>query len=91
MHEFQVDDMTCGHCSSAISNAVKSVDPAADVQVDLGAHRVKVSATSVRPGDIAKAIEAAGYAPTLLPPAAVNTGGESAPGMAARSCCGCCR
>ena len=29
MHEFKVQDMTCGHCAGTIEKAVKSADPAA--------------------------------------------------------------
>lgn len=35
MIELHVDGMTCGHCVSAVTRAVKSVDPQANVQVDL--------------------------------------------------------
>ncbi len=31
MIELRVDGMTCGHCVSAVTGAVKSVDPEANV------------------------------------------------------------
>ena len=59
---FDVQDMTCGHCAATITKAVKAVDPAAEVQIDLGAHQVKVE--SARPAEaIAGAIREEGYTP----------------------------
>ncbi len=43
MLAFEVNDMTCGHCASTITKAVKTIDPGADVQVDLGRHLVSVA------------------------------------------------
>ena len=37
MIEFRVEGMTCGHCVSAVTRAVKAVDPEANVRVDLEA------------------------------------------------------
>jgi len=90
MYEFQVRDMTCGHCSSAITAAVKSVDPTAEVKVDLNAHLVQVSSASIGPGQIAKAIESAGYTPTRSPDAN-SAAATSPPQRATGSCCGRCR
>ena len=33
--KFHSPDMTCGHCASVITKAIKSVDPVAEVKVDL--------------------------------------------------------
>lgn len=55
MIEFQVDDMTCGHCASAIAKAVQSLDRAAKVEIDLPARRVRVEST-VGPYKLAAAI-----------------------------------
>ena len=60
MLDFQVNGMTCGGCARAVTNAVKSVDAAANVQVDLAAKRVTVESAA----DATKfqsAIEEAGY------------------------------
>ncbi len=35
MYELNVEDMTCGHCMSRVTKAVKSVDPLARIQIDL--------------------------------------------------------
>ena len=42
MLRFQVDGMSCGHCVQAVTQAVTSVDPKAEVTVDLRAKRVSV-------------------------------------------------
>ncbi|WP_143154541.1 heavy-metal-associated domain-containing protein, partial [Devosia limi] len=41
MYNFQVSDMTCAHCVATVERAVKSVDGAAKVDIDLGALAVK--------------------------------------------------
>jgi copper chaperone len=72
--------MTCGHCVSAVTRAVKTVDPEANVQVDLGTGRVRVDGRSSADA-LGKAIAEAGY-PAM--PA-----GAQAP-AAAREKGGCC-
>ena len=42
MIAFQVNDMTCGHCVSTITKAVRAVDKGASVEVDLARHRVTI-------------------------------------------------
>jgi len=42
MQLFNVQGMTCGHCVRAITQAVRSGDPAADVQIDLASGEVRV-------------------------------------------------
>ena len=37
MQVFSVEGMTCGHCVKAVTQAIKSQDPAAEVTVDLAA------------------------------------------------------
>ena len=69
MIEFQVNDMTCGHCASTIARAVREVDAAARCEVDLANKRVRVA--SERPAaEFREAIEDAGYTPQLLARAA---------------------
>lgn len=60
MIELSVQGMTCGHCVSAVTRAVKTVDPEADVQVDLGTGRVRVEGRSSAEA-LGKAIADAGY------------------------------
>jgi copper chaperone len=60
MMTFNVAGMTCGHCVRAVTEAVRGVDPAADVHVDLAAAIVRVD--SVAGTDpIIQAIRDAGY------------------------------
>ncbi len=60
MYNFQVNDMTCGHCVATIEKAVKGVDPSSKVAIDLSTHGVKIE--SEEPAtSFAKAIEDAGY------------------------------
>ena len=65
MIEFQVNDMTCGHCVSAITKAVAEVDAAAKVDIDLPTHRVRIQGSD-QVDAIRAAITEAGYTPTLL-------------------------
>ena len=78
MIELRVTGMTCGHCVSAVTRAVKAVDPEANVQVDLGAGRVRVDGRSSADA-LGKAIAEAGYpaspAGAQAPAAARKTGG----------------
>jgi copper chaperone len=57
---FQVQGMSCGHCVNAVTQAVKSIDPKAEVQVDLGSGKVQVQSQQDHAA-IAKAIEEEGY------------------------------
>ena len=63
MNTFDVMDMTCGHCVSAITQAVKAIDPQARVQIDLAAHRVVVDQGQADAQALRKAIAEAGYTP----------------------------
>ena len=57
---FQVQGMTCGHCVKAVTEAVKTLDPKAEVQVDLASGKVQVQSEQDRAA-IAGAIEEEGY------------------------------
>ncbi len=58
---FHVQGMTCGHCERAVTQAVKSVDPAAQVKIDRAAGQVDVQTERPRE-QIAQAIAQEGYA-----------------------------
>ena len=66
MIEFEVNDMTCGHCARLITRAVKGVSSAAEVHVDLAAHRVRVQGDGVATEDLEAAIQEAGYRPVRV-------------------------
>lgn len=61
MQSFTVQDMTCGHCVRAVTDAVHTVDPAATVEVDLAAGRVMVRDMTAPATEIASAITSHGY------------------------------
>jgi copper chaperone len=63
MIAFEVNDMTCGHCASTITRALKAADQDAKVQIDLATHRVQVEPVSADAAAIAQAIVDAGYTP----------------------------
>jgi len=62
--EFRVDDMTCGHCVSTITKAVKDADANAKIDIDLPNHLVRVDGAADG-DDIEEAIRDAGYTPVL--------------------------
>ena len=83
MIELNVERMTCGHCVSAVTQAVRSVDPEADVRVDLEAKRVRIEGGGSSVDAVSRALAGAGY------PA--SPAGERAPATARKSggcCCG---
>jgi copper chaperone len=57
---FNVQGMSCGHCVGAVTQAVKAVDPQAEVKVDLGSGKVEVKSDQDREA-IARAIREEGY------------------------------
>ena len=63
MHHFNVPDMTCGHCVSAITKALRSEDPNAKVEISLAEHLVKVD-SKLSAEELGQCIVEAGYTPT---------------------------
>jgi Cu+-exporting ATPase len=61
MTTFNVKDMTCGGCVRHVTKAVQSVEPGAEVKVDLATGKVEVSPTPKDPQALARAITDAGY------------------------------
>ena len=57
--------MTCGHCASTITKAVKAEDPKAKVEISLGEHLVKVESKLSREV-VAGRIAEAGLTPTVI-------------------------
>lgn len=66
MIELTVNDMTCDHCVTKISQAVKSVDPDGAFAVDLAAKRVRITSALPAAGFV-EALRDAGYTPQVLP------------------------
>ena len=62
MLELTLPTMTCGHCVSVVTKAIKQTDPQALVEIDLASHRVRVETTEDRE-NIESAVAEAGYVP----------------------------
>ncbi len=86
MIAFEVKDMTCGHCISTITKALKAADRDAEVQIDLATHRVQVEPVSADAEELAEAIKDAGYTPVSVE-AALSESAAPVRG----SCCGHCK
>ena len=59
-----VQGMTCGHCEKAVTKAIKTLDPAAEVKIDRSQNRVDVQSEQPREA-LAAAIREEGYAVTV--------------------------
>ena len=57
---FTVTGMTCGHCEKAVAQAIKTVDPNAEVRIDRSQNQVEVNSSQPREA-IAQAIQEEGY------------------------------
>lgn len=84
MISFEVKDMTCGHCVSTITKALKTADRDAKVQIDLGQHLVQIEPGDLDASELSDAIQEAGYTPV---PASM--GSAAAAASAPGGCCGC--
>ncbi|MGD9863165.1 MAG: heavy-metal-associated domain-containing protein [Pseudodonghicola sp.] len=62
--KFSVPEMSCGHCTAAIEQAVKAADPTADITCDLPGRSVEVT-SQLSAEAIAKTLSDAGYEATL--------------------------
>jgi len=85
MITFEVNDMTCGHCVSSITKAVKAVDQGAQVRIDLAAHRVDIAPTGANADMLGAAIREAGYTPVILESNAGSVPADTAQGR--KGCC----
>mgnify|MGYP000515277818 CR=1 FL=1 len=57
---FTVTGMTCGHCEKAVTQAIRSIDPQAQVTIDRTQNRVEVESSQPRE-TLAGAIAEEGY------------------------------
>jgi len=60
---FQISDMTCARCAGAVTKALKSVDRAALIRVDLATFTVEIEPTKASARQLSDAIKQAGYSP----------------------------
>jgi copper chaperone len=86
MLTYEVKDMTCAHCASTITRAVKAVDATARVEIELNLQRVTVESSTADDEELSQAIKEAGYTPVAVQPEALATKPAKAGG-----CCGGCR
>jgi copper ion binding protein len=60
MYELKVEGMSCNHCISKVTRAVRMVDDAAKVEVNLATKKVRIESTADIE-DVCEAISEAGY------------------------------
>jgi len=63
MIAFVVSDMTTARCASAVTKAIKAVDPAAVVRVDLSNFTVEIETSTTTARQLSDAMNRAGYSP----------------------------
>jgi len=57
---FDVEGMSCAHCEKSATDAIRQLDPQAQVQIDRSHNRVEVNTSQAREA-VAEAIRAEGY------------------------------
>lgn len=62
---FHVPEMSCGHCTAAITEEIATLDPEAKVSTDLDTRIVEVASTRSHLA-VSTAIRAAGYDASLV-------------------------
>ena len=87
MTTFEVKDMTCGHCVSTITKAVRAVDQGAKVQIDLATHHVTIDPTEADAAELSDAIKEAGYTPVEVDNSVERVAAKAALARG-RCCCG---
>lgn len=65
MTTLHVPDMTCQHCVATITRLIQQADPQAQLQIDLGQHKVAVDG-ELNSAELIGLLEDAGYTPTEL-------------------------
>jgi copper chaperone len=83
MVTFQVPDMTCGRCASAIARAIAAVDTEARLEIRIQDKQVRVTSSAPN-AELADAIRGAGYTPRE-----VREGAAASPQPRASRGCGC--
>ena len=65
-HEFNLPDLSCGHCVKSVTAAAQALDASAQVEADIAHKQVRINSAQPREA-LAAALTAAGY-----PPAGAN-------------------
>ncbi|GBU14978.1 heavy metal transporter [Polaromonas sp.] len=58
--EFDIPNMTCGHCASSITKALQQLDASASISIDLPTKKITLQTTATRQ-TVASALTEAGY------------------------------
>ena len=66
MIAFEIKDLTCGHCASTITKALKFIDRKSKVTIDLSKRIVMVEPTETDAIELRDAISEAGYTPVMI-------------------------
>lgn len=82
MISIEVKDMTCGHCASALRQAIAAIDAGAAVKIDLAARLLHIDAAVADAPALIAAVRAAGYDPQP-----VDRGMADAPAQRGGACC----
>jgi copper chaperone len=62
MIDMTIPDMTCGGCARAVSAAIKTVDPTAEIAADVSARKVQIK-TFASAAALQQAVVEAGFTP----------------------------
>ena len=84
MLTYRIEDMTCGHCASAIARAVRATDAHARLQVDVHEKLIHIQPGDADEEELVAAISDAGYHP--IPVAVAEQ--DRAPARTTGCCCG---
>jgi len=60
-YHLTVTGMTCGHCEKAVTQAIKAIDPQAQVRIDRASNQVELESSASREA-LVQAITEEGYA-----------------------------
>jgi copper chaperone len=66
MLTLKVPKMTCGHCASTVTTAIKTVDADANVEIDLTQQQVTIKKSSADAITLTAVLEEAGYPNELV-------------------------
>ena len=70
MITFHIQDMTCGHCASTITKALKEAAPDVLITIDLKQHRVSIETDSMTAAELQEVLVESGYTPVQMGAAA---------------------
>lgn len=64
MLTLSIPNMSCGHCSSAVTKAIRALDPQAQVQFDMPSRTASVESSADKE-QLLRSLDAAGYRATV--------------------------